>query len=183
MAADDERAQRISALKDDRPDLTWRRIADAVGVSERAAFEWKKSGGIDYENAKKLADVFEVDVDYIWRGRETADTPDLSALQGAAREEQLDGVSAEFSVRVDNVEAALERIEASIEQARNEREDQAAEIRRLLAEQSELLAVIRGLLGMDSEVTLQDRLVQMLRDAQAKAGPGPAPRSVPQDRS
>jgi transcriptional regulator with XRE-family HTH domain len=71
------------------------------------------------------------------------DTPDLSAIQGFARDDQLDGVSAEFSARVDHVEAALERIEASIEEARQEREDQAAEIRRLLGQQSELLATIR----------------------------------------
>lgn len=65
MAADQERADRIRALKQARPDLTWRRIADAVGVTERSATDWQVKGGISYENAKKLADVFEVDVDYV----------------------------------------------------------------------------------------------------------------------
>jgi hypothetical protein len=68
MAADQERADRIRALKLERPDLTWRRIADYVGVTERSATDWQKKGGIDYANAEKLATLFEVDVDYIWRG-------------------------------------------------------------------------------------------------------------------
>lgn len=98
MAADDSRAERIALLKEERPDLTWRRIADEVGVSERAAFEWKKSGGIDYENAKKLAAVFGVDVAYIWSGAETGRTPDLMAAnhnndsQLARIEERLDAI-------------------------------------------------------------------------------------------
>lgn len=183
------RGERIKALRNARR-LTQpavvellRQKAGAPVVTLRGYQAWESGGGIRWDNAKVLADVFDVDPEYVMSGRETADTPDLSLMQGTAREEQLDGVSAEFSVRVDHVEAALERIETLIEQARQEREDQAAEIRRLLGEQSELLAVIRGLLGMDGELTLQDRLVQMLRDAQAKAGPGPARRSVPQDRS
>lgn len=74
MAADEARADRIRQLKAEHPELTWRAIADHVGVSERAAVEWQKSGGIEYENAKKLAQLFpESSADYIWRG----DTPDL----------------------------------------------------------------------------------------------------------
>jgi hypothetical protein len=68
MAADQERAERIRALKQERPDLTWRRIADHVGVTERSATDWQRKGGMEYDNAKKLAELFEVDVDYIWRG-------------------------------------------------------------------------------------------------------------------
>lgn len=41
MAADQERADRIRALKQGRPDLTWRRIADHVGVTERSATDWQ----------------------------------------------------------------------------------------------------------------------------------------------
>lgn len=73
MAADQERADRIRALKQERPDLTWRRIADFVGVTERSATDWQVKGGISYDNAKRLAELFEVDVDYVWRG--PADVP------------------------------------------------------------------------------------------------------------
>lgn len=68
MAADQERAERIRALKQQRPDLTWRRIADHVGVTERSATDWQRKGGIEYDNAKRLAELFEVDIDYLWRG-------------------------------------------------------------------------------------------------------------------
>lgn len=81
MAADQERADRIRALKESRPDLTWRRIGDHVGVSERSAFEWGKKGGIEYENAKRLAELFDVDADYIWRGAGIT-APDLFGADG-----------------------------------------------------------------------------------------------------
>lgn len=106
MAADQERADRIRALKESRPDLTWRRIGDHVGVSERSAFEWGKKGGIEYENAVSLAELFEVDVDYIWRGA-TTDTPDLFENPDdgiAGLEERLDLIEA----KIDLVLAALE---------------------------------------------------------------------------
>lgn len=159
MAADDERAQRISALKDDRPDLTWRRIAETVGVSERAAFEWKKTGGIDYENAKKLASVFGVDVEFIWAGPK-GETPDP------------------FPTSDGDVLARLDAIERSVRDARDEREDQASEVRRLLKEQSELLATIREIvagLGVPDGVTLEEHLVQMLHEAAAQSGPPSEP--------
>lgn len=104
MAADQERADRIRALKLDRPDLTWRRIADHVGVSERAASDWQKKGGIEYANAEKLAALFEVDVDYIWRGTET-NTPDLS--RNHAGETQLDRIEAKLD-RLLNLFPAIE---------------------------------------------------------------------------
>lgn len=79
MAHDEARAERVRELKNQRPDLTWRRIADAVGVSERSAFEWQKSGGMEHANAVKLAEVFEVDADWLWSGRVPGETPDLMA--------------------------------------------------------------------------------------------------------
>lgn len=101
----------------------------------------------------------------------------------------------------ETTDTQLDRIEATLAHASSERaaiallvETQNENLTRqtqileaigqLLREQSELLEIIRALIGVDGgEVTLQDRLVQMLRDAQAKAGPGPRRRSVPQDRS
>jgi hypothetical protein len=99
MAADQERAERIRALKQARPDLTWRRIADHVGVTERSATDWQKKGGIEFENAKKLAALFEVDVDYIWRGVESG-TPSPFAGQDDVHD------------RLASIDARLERIEA-----------------------------------------------------------------------
>ncbi len=68
MAIEAERAERIADLKERRPDLTWRQIGDAVGVAERSAIAWQRTGGIDYNNAKKLAKVFGVTVEWLWSG-------------------------------------------------------------------------------------------------------------------
>lgn len=70
MAADEARAARIRQLKDDHPGVTWGSIADAIGVKERSAVEWARTGGISYENAKKLSMHFECDLDWLWRGSE-----------------------------------------------------------------------------------------------------------------
>jgi hypothetical protein len=68
MAADQERADRIRELKKQHPEYTWQAIADHVGVSLRAAQSWQEKGGIDYENAKKLAALWGEDLDFIMRG-------------------------------------------------------------------------------------------------------------------
>ena len=98
MAADQDRADRIRALKKDHPEYTWQAIADRVGVSLRAAQSWQEKGGIEYENAKKLAALWDEDLDYIMRGRR-GETPDLS--NGSDNE-------------ADEVRARLERIEAMV---------------------------------------------------------------------
>src|SRR5687767_14126639 len=73
MAADDARAQRIRETwlerkAEDPKSYTWARIAAYVGKTERAAQEWQKTGGIDYDNARKLAEYLKVDFDWLWRG-------------------------------------------------------------------------------------------------------------------
>lgn len=166
-----------------------RQKAGAPVVTLRGYQAWEGGGGIRWDNAKVLAGVFDVDPEYIMSGRETADTPDLSLVQGAAREEQLEGVSAEFSVRVDNVEAALERIERAVAD-RVEHDRRVTELldeqNELLAKQSDLLDMIREVLGVSGdEPTVQERLVGMFRDAAAKAAATspPAPRRRPSERT
>jgi hypothetical protein len=139
MAADQERADRIRALKQERPDLTWRRIADHVGVTERSATDWQRKGGIDFENAKKLAEIFEVDVDYIWRGTDTgtpspfAGQDNITGLMDLIRQDmaQREQQRAEIIRRLDQLEQtvselisehvgdAAERLEASVAEARS----------------------------------------------------------------
>lgn len=138
MAADEARAERIRELKDQRPDLTWRRIGDAVGVSERSAVAWQKTGGIDYEHAKKLAAVFEVDLDWLWRGPVSEETPDL--IETVARADQLEDIVEKFSRRVDDVEARLKEIERLLT-------DSDTGILALLERQSRILEDIRTLVG------------------------------------
>lgn len=73
MAADERRAQRIRALKEGHPGVTWKQIADYVGVSERSALNWQATGEIGYPNAKRLAQFFRergerISEEYVWRG-------------------------------------------------------------------------------------------------------------------
>jgi transcriptional regulator with XRE-family HTH domain len=103
MAADQERAERIRALKDERPDLRWKDIAEAVSVTERAAQEWARSGAMDYDKVEKLAGVFGVTADYIWRGTQAnGNTPSPFA----DRDDVLD--------RLDRLEAAVAEIHALV---------------------------------------------------------------------
>lgn len=95
MAMDEERAARIRSLKNARPDLTWSVIADKVGVTERSAIDWQKTGGISYTNCKKLAKLFKVDHDWLWSGVEQA-TPDLMGALGGVDAAQLDRIEAKL---------------------------------------------------------------------------------------
>src|SRR4051812_13463506 len=71
MAADERRAKRVDALKKAHPELTWKEIADHVGVSERSAHSWRATGEIGPKNARKLTAFFQslgdqIPDDYIW---------------------------------------------------------------------------------------------------------------------
>lgn len=167
MAADQERADRIRALKLERPDLTWRRIADAVGVTERSATDWQKKGGIDYENAKKLAAVFEVDTDYIWRGPSDGErAPSPFAGQDALADR-------------------LDRIEATLGELRQEREQGIREVHALLNRQESILNRIEQAITREEESARRDdesarRLdAAVQRARQLLAGETPDPAEAP----
>lgn len=92
-----EIGERIRDLRDNSAE-TNRSIADYCDVGERTVAAWIAGDGIKYDNAKKVAELFEVDVDYIWRGKQKSETPDvLGALDGSsadvvALKRQLDGI-------------------------------------------------------------------------------------------
>lgn len=102
MAADAERAQRLKAIKAERPDLTWPQVAEAVAVSERSVAAWAKDGQMSYGNAKKLALFLGVDLDWLWRGPQ-AESPDLMTALGAPGS-------------IERLEERLERIEKALDE-------------------------------------------------------------------
>jgi hypothetical protein len=137
-------------------------------VTERSAADWQVKGGIDYDNAEKLAEILEVDVDYIWRGPAEGDrAPSPFAGQDAVAD-RLDAIqqmledarsereqhAAEIQGYLKRQDAVLRSIEDSIkaeEAAKAEAEDsrqrllQAAEVaRRILADASQRLEAERG---------------------------------------
>lgn len=64
-------------------------MADAVGVSLRAAQEWDYGGGIDDEHLGPLIEFLETDADYLLRGQ----TPDLmGSLNGEASADPLERI-------------------------------------------------------------------------------------------
>lgn len=90
MALEAERAERIAQLKASRPDLTWRQIGDTVGVSERSAIAWQRTGGIDYGNAKKLAKLFGVAIEWLWSGM--GEQPVATERPATDGDDQLDRI-------------------------------------------------------------------------------------------
>jgi transcriptional regulator with XRE-family HTH domain len=127
MAEDQDRATRIAELKDRHPRLTWAKIAEQVGVTERAATQWKKTGAMKPENAEALARVFNVDFDYIWSGPRP-DTPEMFVDRRNA------------AVEPSEIAERLDRIDAALELAASERQQIAA----LLARQTELLEAMEA---------------------------------------
>lgn len=89
---------RIKQLRDGSAE-TSRSIADYCEVSVEAVRNWIAGKGIAYDNAKKVAKLFEVDEGWLWRG----ESPDVvGALTGGA-DAKLD----EILVRLAAIEAAL----------------------------------------------------------------------------
>lgn len=121
MAASEERAERIRDLKAARPDLTWDRIADAIGVKERSAIEWSRTGGITYENCDKLAGLLEVDAEWLWSGRER--NPGAGDLMGAlSGTSQLDRIEARLNQLAEDLQAMREDAAQGRVRAAGERE-------------------------------------------------------------
>jgi len=127
MAASEERAARIRTLKDSRPDLTWDRIAEYVDVKERSAIEWVRSGGITHDNCVLLAELFDVDSEWLWSGREVQEgAADLMASLGGNSPSQLDRIEA----KVDAIEAKLDALLAVLPTPQRTPEEIAAEAAR-----------------------------------------------------
>lgn len=164
MAHDEARAERIRDLKANRPDLTWGRIADAVGVRERSALLWQQTGGIGYETAKKLADVFEVDADWLWSGRD-GESPDLMAAIGNA-----DGES-----QLDRIERRLEALEAKLDHHIAHTESYIDESRRDDARRDLIVETVSALDATGSAQELAEAFLGFARAEPAQ--PKPAQRS------
>jgi len=86
----EEIGERIKELRNRSPH-TNRSIADYVGVGERSVGNWLAGDtGMEWEHAKKVAELFEVDVYWLWDGKERGPTPNvLGALSGSRELSQL----------------------------------------------------------------------------------------------
>ena len=90
MEADQKRqiGDRVRELRENSR-YTNETLAQAVGVSARAVGKWIEGKGISRDSAEKVAEVFDVDPDWLWSGRERV-APDLmGALSGPASGPEL----------------------------------------------------------------------------------------------
>ncbi len=87
-AARAARAERIKRLREESR-YTQPNIAEFVGVSLRAYQRWEEGGGIEWEHLEKLAELHDVDPQWIHRGREKGATPDPFASESAEAVEAL----------------------------------------------------------------------------------------------
>lgn len=161
MAADQERADRIRSLKQDNPQLRWRHIADHVGVELRSAQMWQETGAISYDNAKRLATLFEgVDVDWIMRGpRDEAPSPFAGA----------DDVGDQLAVIV----ARLDQIETLLQRVFNHRSDQGTDI---ITRLDSLERAISGRVdAVDDDLRRLGRAVVEGQPLEAPSDPPPIP--------
>lgn len=97
-----EIGERIKELRENSAE-TNRSIAEYVGVGERSVAAWIAGGGIAYDNAKKVAELFGVDVDWIWRGRIRGATPDPFATASQA-------VGGELQAKLDELERDMRKV-------------------------------------------------------------------------
>lgn len=120
MAKDQARAERIRALKDANPEITWDEIADYVGVSARAANAWAAHGGIAPQNARRLAEFFSVDYELLYRGPVDG-SPDLMAVLAAGKgPTQLDDIERKLDEVLSRLSDPATQIEQGISQAHHQ---------------------------------------------------------------
>jgi hypothetical protein len=149
MAADERRAKRIRALWEEDPEVTWKQIADYVGVAERSAHQWAATGGISYPNAKKLAQFFiargkNISEEYVWRGDREA-TPNLIDMPASEppHEDNVEALLREVLSRLDELEQPEGRLAQIEEQLRLLRAERAADAAEALKRNEEVLDAIR----------------------------------------
>lgn len=87
---------RLRELRENSPE-TNRSIGDYVGVAERTVAEWASGRqGMSYDHALKVAELFEVEIDWLWRGREPGEKDLMGALSGGSKRNGPDSAFAQL---------------------------------------------------------------------------------------
>jgi hypothetical protein len=130
MAADADRAERIRSLKEANPQVRWRMVADYVGVTDRSVADWASKGAMSYDHAKKLAEFFKVDLDWLWRGPEQQSPDLMTALSEDGPQSQLDDIQRKLDELLTRLPSALDDragVEAETEERARQSERTAGE--------------------------------------------------------
>lgn len=89
---------------------TYRSVADAVGVQERTVAGWlspSKPEAISYDNAVKVARLFTVGIDWVWRGRDDIRVPADFLDRFTELEEQVQELLSDDAERAQRAVAAV----------------------------------------------------------------------------
>lgn len=113
-----EIGERLRDLRDNSSE-TNRSIADYCGVDTRTVGHWMAGDGIRYGNAEKVAELFNVSIDFIWRGKEKGPTPDPFAPPPSSAPPDLEQRLAAVDQKLDRVLALV--AELALDIARRER--------------------------------------------------------------
>lgn len=109
-----EISQRVRGLKEASRE-TNRSIGDYCGVTERTVAGWlspREPKPMTWEHAEKVSELFQVDVDWLWRGREKGPTPDMLAALNGSSQEQLDRIESKVDQILTNWDARWALLEA-----------------------------------------------------------------------
>lgn len=88
----EEIAERLRALRNGSKESN-DSIAAYVGVRGRSVAGWMRAEhGPTYEHIVKVAELFDVDVTWLWTGREKGETPDLMGQLNGSLSEKLDRI-------------------------------------------------------------------------------------------
>lgn len=126
MAADQDRADRIRALKKEHPETKWQAIADHIGVTQRAAQSWQETGAIAYDNAKKLAELWGEELDYIMRGVRRGEVDLMGSLDGDGASDPLAEQLTSLETKLDEALSLLRALAADRQLADVDENDEAA---------------------------------------------------------
>jgi transcriptional regulator with XRE-family HTH domain len=138
MSKDDEhtgrcpdRGARITGLKERLPGYTWKRVAQEVGVSQRAVENWYAGGPISWENLARLAEVLKTTPDFIMTGLEGEKLSPVAVLR--QRVDRLEGrVASQDGERAYALRAHDEHVRRELDAIRRELAAQAAATEELL---------------------------------------------------
>lgn len=119
-----EIGNRIRDLRESSPE-TNRSIADYVGVGERSVANWiSGSTGITYKHARKVAELFRIDVRWLWDGEERVPTPDV--LGALSPNGEISAALAGLDQKMAKLLAGQSELRSELALLRKRQEDQLA---------------------------------------------------------
>lgn len=125
--ADLERGERIKGLRMGRH-MTQPAVAEHVGVTLRAVQEWEAGGGLQWENLKRLSNLFGVEPEYVMRGEQAGSAiPDLFAVNELSPTDRIEAQLKANAEAIDDLARQMREMQAGLTANAAEAKQQIAE--------------------------------------------------------